>query len=438
VSLSQRVTKGVLWSAGLSIATQAPNFLLGIFLARILGKEAFGEWGIIQNTIGSVSNIAQLSLAVTATKYVAEFRNTDVKRVGGILGLCSLVTLVTAGLASLVLLLGARYLSVRVFHAPHLEFAVCVSVGYLFFLTINGFQVGALAGLEAFRRLALIGAGYGFGSLGAVLLCAHYYGLNGALIAMSAAAAANWLFHHIHLKYHCKNIGIEVHYRDVFRELPVLTGFALPATLSGVAGSAGVWLSNVFLVRVARGYEQMAVLTAAMSFRVVILFAPSVVSRVSIPVLVNLFGNKDARYQKAYTRNLLGLTASAVVVAIPIVALAPYLLIAFGRNFTDGGPAVAAIALSTVFEVVAMALYQQLFASGWMWWGLCTVVVRSALLVAFAAFLAPTSGALGVACANALGYGGSMLVTYAIVRAKAPNVLNLRLRTDLTPKREQC
>src|SRR5258708_8308113 len=90
----------------------------------------------------------------------------------------------------------------------------------------------------------------------------------------------------------------------------------------------------------------MAVLTAAMSFRVVILFAPSVVSRVSIPVLVNLFGNKDARYQKAYKRNLLGLTASAVVVAIPIAALAPYLLIAFGRHFTAGGPAAAALAPS--------------------------------------------------------------------------------------------
>jgi len=52
----------------------------------------------------------------------------------------------------------APYVAERVLHAPHLTFAVRVSVGYLFFLTINGYQIGALTGLEAFQRLASIGA----------------------------------------------------------------------------------------------------------------------------------------------------------------------------------------------------------------------------------------------------------------------------------------
>jgi O-antigen/teichoic acid export membrane protein len=421
---------GILWSAGLSVAIQAPNFLQGLFLARIMGREAFGEWGIIQNTIGSVSNIAQLSLAVTATKYVAEFRQTDLGRVGRILGLCSAVTSVTAGAASLALLIAAPYLATHVLHAPQLTLALRISVGYLLFLTINGFQVGALSGLEAFDRLALIGAFYGAGSLAAVLLAAHYGGLLGALVAMSASAAANWLFHHIHLTRYCRALGIVISYQNLRDELSVLTRFAVPATLAGIAGSAGVWLSNVALVRAANGYREMALLTAAMSFRSVILFAPSVVSRVSVPVLVSLFGNKDhARYQRAYTGNLLLLTGAAIAVALPISLLAPYLLTAFGRSFSDGSSAVVALSLSTVFEVAAMALYQQIFASGWMWWGLSTVLMRCALLVAFAALLAPERGALGVASANAIAYGGSLALTYLIVRVKMPRLFRAELTT---------
>ena len=98
----------------------------------------------------------------------------------------------TAAAASAGLLVAAPYLAAHVFHAPHLTFAVQVSVGYLFFVTINGYQIGALSGLEAFQRLATIGAIYGICNLGMVVLAAHFLGLNGALGAMSVAAALNW------------------------------------------------------------------------------------------------------------------------------------------------------------------------------------------------------------------------------------------------------
>lgn len=428
MSLRQRVLKGVLWSGGLSLALQAPNFLLGMFLARILGKETFGEWGIIQNTIGSISNVAQLALAITATKYVAELRHADPKRVGSILGLCSFVTLVTAGIASLGLLVSAPFLAASVFHAPHLTLAVRVSIAYLFFLTINGYQIGALSGLEAFRRLATIGGFYGAATLVTVLVAARLFGLDGAVLAMSACAAANWFFHHVHLKRYCASHGIEVHYRHLARELPVLTSFALPATLAGVASSAGVWLSNVTLVRVPHGYEEMAVLTAGMSFRSVILFAPSVISRVSMPLLVNLFGNRDHdEYQRGFLQNIWALTGFAVIAAIPLSLLAPYLLVAFGRSFVNGASTVVVLSVAAVLEVSALAFYQQVFTSGWMWWGLCIVVVRSALLVGLAAALTPRLGALGVAWANAAAQGGSLALTYLIVRVKMPSLFQRRV-----------
>lgn len=423
MNLRERVLKGVAWSAGLSVATQVATFITSLALARILGKQVFGEWAIVQNTVGTIANIAQFSAAVTGTKFVAEFRHTNPQRIGTILGLCSVVTWTTATLAATALLVAAPYVAEEVLHAPHLTFAVRVSVGYLFFLTVNGYQIGALAGLEAFQRLAIVGVVSGVGTALMVVASAWTQGLGGALVALSVAAGANWALHHVYLRRHCRSQGIAVRYDNLRSEVGVLTGFALPATLSGLAGSAGIWLSNVALVRAARGYEEMAVLSAGMSFRSVILFAPSVFSRVSVPVLVNLFGNRDIEaYRRAFGRNLLVLSASALLAALPIAVLAPWLLSAFGRGFSAGGGTVVALAAATVLEVAAMAVYQQIFSSGWMWWGLSTVVVRSAILVAVAVPLARTLGALGVAYAYLAAYGGALVLTYFIVRTKMPSV----------------
>lgn len=427
MNVRQRVVKGVLWSAGLSFATQAASFIMSFLLARVLGKQTFGEWGMIQTTIGSVAQIAQLSMAVTATKYVAELRHKDPGRVGRILGLCSAVTLITGGVATLGLLAFSGAIAADVLHAPHLARGVRLSAGFLFFLTINGYQIGALSGLEAFRRLAAAGAIYGAMSTTLVVLLGYFFGLDAALGGMSLAAAVNWAIHHLYLTRYCREHGVAANYRGLGEELAVLTGFTIPATLSGIVGSLGVWLSTVILVQAARGYEQMAVLSAAMTFRTAVLFAPTVISRVSTPLLVNLSGNvEQGAYQRVFTRNLLVLSGAAVAVAAPLALLAPWLLLAFGRNYEEGTPVVALLALATVFEVIVVALYQQIYATGSMWSSVAIAALRGALLVAVSAVLAPRLGALGVAWANAVAYGGSLVLTWAMVRSKMPAVAGLR------------
>ena len=112
------------------------------------------------------------------------------------------------------------------------------------------------------------------------------------------------------------------------------------------------------------------------------------------------------------------LVGSAVAVALPISLFAPYLLVAFGRTFVNGAPTIIALSVSAVFEVAVLALYQQVFTSGWMWWGLFIALLRSTLLTAFAAGLAPVLGAQGVACLNAIAQAGTLALTYAIVRVK--------------------
>ncbi|MSQ48410.1 MAG: hypothetical protein EXR78_08550 [Deltaproteobacteria bacterium] len=400
VSLRQRAVKGVIWSAALSAGTQASSFILSFALARILGKAVFGEWGIIQNTVVSIAGIAQLSMAVTATKYVAEHRESNPERVGSILSLCSFVTTITGVVATTALVVFAGPIARDTLHAPHLAIALRVSAVHLLFLTMNGFQLGALSGFEQFRTLAVIGVFYGIGSVVSVLAVASTYGLNGAVAGLSACTVLNWVAHHLVLSRLCHERRIWINYRQLKSEWHVLTSFTVPATLSGVAGSLGVWLSSVILVRQTLGYEQMAVLAAAGSFRNVILFMPNVVTRVSMPLLVNLFGeeNRD-RYVNAFSKSLWAIIGSALAVAVPIAIGAPWLLLAFGKSFQDGAAVVAVLAIATVFEVAALGLYQTIFSAGWMWSGFSIAAARAVILAVGTSAAAPSLGAKGAAYA---------------------------------------
>ena len=47
-----------------------------VFVARILGKIVYGEFGMIQSTVGMFGVFAGFGMGLTATKHVAEFRQS--------------------------------------------------------------------------------------------------------------------------------------------------------------------------------------------------------------------------------------------------------------------------------------------------------------------------------------------------------------------------
>ncbi len=230
--------RSVFWSAGYSLATNGSVFLLNLGLARILGKAIFGQWGILQNTVATVAGIAQLSMAITATKYVAEVRDTNPGRIGPLLGICSAVTMVTGLVAATGLFFFSGEIARLCFHAPHLKSQIQLSTVYLLFLTINGFQIGVLGGLESFKTMALLGGIYAAVSTLVPFALAWHWALSGAIVRMSLAAVLNWVMHYFAIRQYCRRHDIEVTYKGLLSEVGILGTFALPATLMLVSARA--------------------------------------------------------------------------------------------------------------------------------------------------------------------------------------------------------
>ena len=153
-SLHWRFQRGVAFNLVGTFFNQGSTFVVNIVVANLLGRQIFGEYAIVQNTLVAVSVFVQLGIGYVATKYVAEFRWTDRERTGRILGMLCGFSTILAGIASLTLLFLSRWLAVSMLKAPTLSTSLAIGSAVLLFAVLNGFLIGALAGLEGYRVLA--------------------------------------------------------------------------------------------------------------------------------------------------------------------------------------------------------------------------------------------------------------------------------------------
>jgi O-antigen/teichoic acid export membrane protein len=213
---------------------QGSTLIVNIIVARILMKQSYGEYAMVQSTLLTVATLSQLATGYTASKYIAEYRSGDPEKAGRIMGLCAYVSVVMACVGAVLLVALAPALAVAVLKAPHLAIALTIGSGFLFFSSINGYQTGALAGLEAYRSLVRAGVASGIVAVPAISLGALWGGLNGTLIGLGISAFIRCAIHNRWLRVESRVQAITPRYRgNLIQEKSVILKFALPAAIAG-------------------------------------------------------------------------------------------------------------------------------------------------------------------------------------------------------------
>ncbi len=83
-----------------------------------MGKAIYGELGIVRSTVAMFGAFAGLSLGLTATKHVAEFRLTDPLRAGRILALSGVVAFGSGAIVAIACFALAPWLAAHTLAAP--------------------------------------------------------------------------------------------------------------------------------------------------------------------------------------------------------------------------------------------------------------------------------------------------------------------------------
>lgn len=411
--LGMRLQRALSWNLAGAACTSGCNFALTVIVARLLGREQFGQFGMVQSTAITLSGIAQLATGYTATKYVAEFRASDKPRAGRVIGLCSAVATATAALATLTLLFAGRWLATESLKAPQLSTDLMIASAFVCFATMNGYQSGVLAGLESYGAMARALVISSVANLAVAILGVLAAGLPGLLLGIGVGAAIQWAVFRQRLLVECRAKGIVVSYRDMGRERAIAFRFALPASISGLISMPAAWMANMFLARQAEGFSELALYSAAASLRSLILFLPLLLNRISMSLLNHERGRQDESvYRRLFLMNL-AMTAGLIVLGIGGVAVAgPTLLTAFGKSFTAGYSVLIIVLAATAFEGIGQAPYQIIQSDERMWLSLGAIVLpRDITLVVAAYVLTPRFGAAGLATATAIASALSLIST---------------------------
>jgi len=416
--LRDRLIKGTFLNFIAVAFNQGSTLIVNIIIARILMKETFGEYAMVQSTLLTVAALSQLATGYTASKYIAEYRSSDPEKAGRIMGLCAIVSAVMAGVGMIALIAMSPWLADRMLKAPHLATALMAGSGYLFFSSINGYQTGALSGLEAYGTLAKAGMASGTVAMATISLGAWWGGLAGAITGLSISALFRCAIHNIWLRLEARAHGIRPEYRGSFRrEKRIILKFSLPAALAGYYSMPMIWLANSLLVRQPGGYGEMALYASSSSFRIFVLFIPQVINTVSLSILNNTKGGGDLRrYKSVYASNVAVIFVTTLLGASVIGFFGDAILGVFGRDFSVGKTVLRILMCSTVFEGIAIALYQHLQAQEKMWSSLLMInIPRETAFIVLAFILVPRHGAIGLSLAYALCCVLTLLVVSVLV-----------------------
>jgi O-antigen/teichoic acid export membrane protein len=397
--LRNRLAKGAFWSLASAAVIRGFGLIAGIFVARVIGESGFGEWAIIQNTVSTIGTFAGLSLGFTATKFIAEYRISDPLRAGRIRALSSAVAWVSGGIAAMFLGAAAPWLASRTLAAPELGGLLQVSTVHLLFTILNGAQIGALAGFEAFKSMARTSALSGLASFVLVVGGALGWGVQGIVVGQGVGSGIGWLLNRSAIRRECLHAGVPYTSEGLWTQRGVIWRFSIPAVACGGIAAAGDWVLNILLVNQPGGYAQLGLFNVAKQWQNVILYIPLAIASAMFPLLSQLRSSSNAmHYRKALITGTLGITGIALLMAIPVAVWAGPIMKAYGPGFSGGHYALQIMCGHSVLFTLSMLIGQAMWAAGESVEALVLTVLRTVILLG-TFWILREDGAVGLATA---------------------------------------
>jgi O-antigen/teichoic acid export membrane protein len=337
--LGHRLARGTFWMVTGTVISRVLGLGSSVILARILGKVPFGELGTIQSTVGLFGAFAGLGIGITATKYVAEFRETELARCGRVIGFSLGAAMVGGILAGLGLVLFGDWLAAHTLAAPQLAPLLRVGACWVVFGSLQGAYLGALSGFEAFKQVCRVNWISSIFGVPLIVIGTLWAGLNGAVWGLVLQTVLSCVYGHAALIKETAKAGVKISFALSRQEWGMLWRFTLPAFLSALVATPAGWFSRTLLVNQHGGYAEAALVSAANQWMNLVNFLPWTMGGVLVPIFANLYaaGRRD-EFMKLLRHNLLLNAGVALAVALPLMVCSSWILECYGPGFGDGAP----------------------------------------------------------------------------------------------------
>lgn len=356
---NSKLIQDSLWSV---LGSGFGNFLLliaGIVIARFLGKDVYGEYGMVKTTMFYFASFATFGLGFTSTKYIADFLNNKQSDIVSVIKSSLVITLIFSLFICLVLLLFSGPIA-NFINEPKLKTAFQYLGIIIVFRSITTTGVGLLSGFKRFDTIGIAGIISGAVLLVLGTILTYLYGLTGSLIALLLSQMANSVVVLLKLYSICRQYNDSCN--RYYRELLV---FSFPIALQELSYAVCSWATMLVLAKYS-SVGEVGLWSASAQWHSVALLIPGLLSNMVLSYMSSAFAEKSGHgtmVKKMMIINLL----SALIPFLIIIALQNVITSYYGPTFSGLPKVLNMLMVSTFFVCAANVLQSNLIATGKNW-----------------------------------------------------------------------
>ena len=421
-SLSKRLFEGMSWTLIGNVVGKFLQLLAFIFVARLVGKQEYGQISIIRSTLNMFLVFSSVGMGVTATRYIAMYRTSNPHRAYEIYLFTKKTVIWLGMIISVVVFLLSSYIAEHQLNNIHLSDALKIGAVILFLMTLTSVQMGALNGFERFKEVGINSALNGIIQLISVVLGAYLWGINGVIAGLGITSFILVLQLWFSLKKDISKIRTAEKNKDDEKldSSSIFLKFSLPAVLQGLVVIPVLWWVKTFLIDNA-GYGEMATFDVAEQWYYVVLFVPNSLGTILLPLLTNTnYNGSKEQYNKLLKVNILINVGVTFIIAVSVALFSPLIYKFYGKEFTDYQPLLI-LMITVVICAVNNVLGQVITSKGKMWIGFGVNALWAIWLITFSVIFIGkyNMGALGLAYALFVSYTlHSILQGFVALRMK--------------------
>lgn len=412
---NSRLAKDSVWAVLGSIVGKGLALVAGIFIARLLGKEIYGEYGIIKNTLTYLAIVSTFGFGYTATKYVAEYKERNSPRTKWLVRNILLFTVFFSSLLTIVLFVFAEPIAIFI-KAPELSIIFQKYGVVVVFNAIVSTQIGILSGFKNFKANAKVNCYSGILLFIFSVLFTYYGGLDGAILALLLSFIFHSILDDIIIRSSLKSFPkIE---KGKNGDLISMISFSFPIALQEGLYTVVRWITAYLLIKYSN-YGEVGLSSVAATWAAIVIFIPGMLKNVMFSYLTTA-----ENHNHLVNRLLLFNFVSTVIPVVILIAFSRIICSFYGPSFT-GLPIVFIISLvSAVFTSVSEVYCYDFISRGFPWTIFIARLLRDIMILIVGWLIlsnVSNKHAMYLALAGLLGSIFFYIVLFIIYRKQANN-----------------
>ena len=400
--INNRILQALTFSFIGSGLSKASILLASILFSRILGRELYGQYSLVNNTINTFVTFASVGVGSTIYRYSSIYRDQNKSKCGHYIGSLTLICSIVSSLISILVVLYSNEISNWISKDVNISSYIKIASIIIFLISVGTMFQNILLGFEKYKNIAVNDVVYGILELIIGCFLSIKFGILGAIFALLIARTIYLLSMFVSSKKIIAKEQISITYKLDKNILFAFKSMALPSFFAGLLVMPVSWYLNVRLVQVA-GYGDLAVYSVSAQWVTIITYITSQFNRVK-PIYTNLIARKDySKFKRVLKKMVLISSLIGGGLAVICAIFSDVIMSFYGTTYIEYVNVFRIMMIATFFITIQSQLVSVFEASGHMWLGfLLNLIWAFNIIVLF--FFFDKYGVFGYSCSYMLSY----------------------------------